>query len=301
MKISIIIPSFNQARYLEETLRSVMEQDGDNEIIVIDGGSTDGSVEILRRYENHLAFWTSQKDRGQTDAINQGLLQATGEAWAYLNSDDLLVPGALTAVREAFQESETEWVGGDAEVFGPQGPMGQIRPKKAFLRFDYLRPWRRSDQYVFPFSGSSFMRRSVIERLGVFDDGLHFCMDVEYYLRAVFQGGLEYKYVPRILAKWRRQPESKTEREGIAFGFREEEVLLARRYLKYVTSDERLQLEEELVFEQRQVITRKASYLGKKGHGAEGCLLLLSSTLQDPALLTFRPWWGALRRCIGRG
>src|SRR6266550_8991921 len=95
-KISIVTPSFNQGRFLEETILSVLNQNYANlEYIIIDGGSDDESVEIIRRYEDRLAFWISEKDRGQVHAINKGLEQATGAIFAFINSDDVYLPGPL--------------------------------------------------------------------------------------------------------------------------------------------------------------------------------------------------------------
>src|SRR5829696_556581 len=119
-KLSIITPSYNQGRFLEETILSVLNQAYERlEYIVIDGGSSDESVSIIRRYENRLAYWVSEKDRGQVHAISKGLEKATGDIVAFINSDDVYLPGAFNAVMTHFADNpESKWVCGDTIMFG---------------------------------------------------------------------------------------------------------------------------------------------------------------------------------------
>ncbi len=123
MLVSIITPSYNQAHYLEATIRSVLEQDySEIEYIIVDGGSTDGSREIIERYSSRLAWWVSEKDRGQTDAINKGFGRAHGEILAWINSDDTYEPGAVAQAVEYLQANpQVGMVYGDARFIDGEG------------------------------------------------------------------------------------------------------------------------------------------------------------------------------------
>src|SRR5574338_66627 len=115
LKLTIVTPSFNQGRFLEETMLSVLKQGYEPlEYIVIDGGSADESVEIIRRHEDKLAYWVSEKDRGQVHALNKGLERATGDVFAFINSDDVYLPGAFNAAMSYFADNpQSQWVCGD--------------------------------------------------------------------------------------------------------------------------------------------------------------------------------------------
>lgn len=196
VRLTIVTPSLNQAAYLERTLRSVLDQGYDNlEYIVIDGGSTDGSTDILERYDDRLAYWVSEPDRGQSHAINKGLARATGDVVAYVNSDDFYLPGAFAAALPAFEDPAVRWVAGRCRYEEEDGTLETLwvpwLPRG-------LRPrWVRDSWYV-P-QTSSFWRRSVFEEHGLLREDLHFVFDSEFGLRIALQGVLPH-IVDRDLA-----------------------------------------------------------------------------------------------------
>jgi glycosyltransferase involved in cell wall biosynthesis len=184
-RLTVITPSLNQAQYLERALRSVLDQDYPNlEYIVMDGGSKDGSVEILRRYDDRLAHWVSEPDDGQAWAINRAIERSTGEVIAYINSDDYYLPGAFDAALPFFQDSAVRWVVGACEVRESDGTLTSLTtPVPPVGR---RANWIRSTWYA-P-QASSFWRRDVFDEFGLLRDDLEFVFDTEFGLRLVLGG-----------------------------------------------------------------------------------------------------------------
>jgi FkbM family methyltransferase len=204
-RISIVTPSFNQGRFLEQTMRSVLDQDYPNlEYIVIDGGSTDDSVDIIRRYADRLAYWISEPDRGQTDALNKGFSRATGDIVAWINSDDFYYPGAFAAAAERFRA--------DPELGLLYGRGNRVAESgEAICEFEATRPFNLEalvygvDYILQP---TTFMRRQALHEVGPFDPHLHYAFDWELWMRLGerFQAGM----LDRIIAAGREYPAAKT-------------------------------------------------------------------------------------------
>jgi glycosyltransferase involved in cell wall biosynthesis len=212
-RISIVTPSFRQACYLEQTIDAVLSQGYPNlEYIIIDGGSTDGSVEIIKKYEKHLAYWVSEKDRGQTHAINKGLERTTGDIIAYINSDDYYLPGTFERVADAFRREPTlDLVHGRCRYVDVAGnkvgeQFGSIE------RFDEIVElwdvWWNRRQFVQP---EVFWSRRIMERIGPFREELFFVMDYDYWARILQAGGRVGK-IDAELACFRITPEQKSTR-----------------------------------------------------------------------------------------
>ena len=195
--VSIITPSFNQAQFLEETIRSVLDQDYPNlEYWIIDGGSSDGSLEIIQRYAQRLAGWVSEPDRGQTDALNKGFGWARGEILAWLNSDDTYLPGAVSeAVQSLLQNPDVGMVYGDANLIDEHG---QLLGSFPAAQTDYAR-LRRG--YVHIPQQSAFFRASLWKQVGPLDPSFYFAMDYDLWVRLAKVSRL--LYVPRRWANFR--------------------------------------------------------------------------------------------------
>ncbi|MCS7017558.1 MAG: glycosyltransferase family 2 protein [Cytophagales bacterium] len=183
-RITVITPSFQQATFLEQTIRSVVAQRYPNlEFFVIDGGSTDGSVDIIRHYEHHITHWISEKDKGQSDAINKGLLWATGDIISWLNSDDVLLPGALQTVADLFEKHPHAWViHGKTQLFGKGITSKEKGAPVPCAEALYL------GKLPFP-QPSAFFRKDALQAVGHLDLSLHYGMDYDLFLRMFLQNG----------------------------------------------------------------------------------------------------------------
>jgi glycosyltransferase involved in cell wall biosynthesis len=201
--ISIVTPSFNQARYIERTIQSVLSQDiHDLEYFVIDGGSKDGTLSILQRYNRHLTF-ISEKDNGQADAVNKGLKRVTGDIIGWLNSDDMYYPDTLKKIKHYFANNP------DVDVV--YGEANHIDQNDDIINRYPTETWNisRFRKTCFIAQPTVFWRRSVLRKFGYLNETLEYCLDYEYWLRLASKGA-RFGYLKEILAGSRLYPETKT-------------------------------------------------------------------------------------------
>jgi glycosyltransferase involved in cell wall biosynthesis len=209
--VSIVTPSFNQARYLEETLRSVLDQDYPNlEYIVVDGASTDGSVEIIRKYADKLDWWVSEQDSGQAEAINKGVSRATGEIVAWLNSDDYYLPGAISAAVSAFEENPDVVL-----IYANMLAVDEHGETINTLRYQQM---DLEDLLCFRIIGQPavFFRREALEGAGKLDPSYHFLLDHHLWLRIALQGRILHVAQTWVAARY--HAEAKNRARAAEFG-----------------------------------------------------------------------------------
>ena len=203
-KISIITPSYNQGQFIEETIRSVLLQNYPNiEYIIIDGGSTDGSIEVIRKYERWITYWVSEPDDGQTNAINKGFQKATGEIVAWLNSDDFYTPGALFSVAKAFLEKpNADVIYGNIKTVGvktlkfPNICLNKYSRKRLFYSNYIPQP-------------ASFISINALRKVKFLDERFDYIMDYDLWMR-LGKENVIFHYIPKTLAYFRFHRNSKT-------------------------------------------------------------------------------------------
>ncbi|MBI3379821.1 glycosyltransferase [Candidatus Gottesmanbacteria bacterium] len=202
-KISVITPSYNQGKFIQQTIESVLSQNYPNiEYVVMDGGSKDQTIKILEKYKDKLS-WISEKDKGQSDAINKGLKTTSGEIVAYINSDDYYIPGSFLTVGKFFSENkDAYWLTGKCKIVDEDGL--EVRGVVTFYKDLFLKYLRfKNILYIVQFISqpATFWRRELLDQIGFFEERLDYDMDYDYWLK-IWQ---KYKlyYLDEYLASYR--------------------------------------------------------------------------------------------------
>ena len=204
-KISVITPSYNQGKFIEETILSVINQNYSKiEYIIVDGGSTDNTIEIIKKYEQHLFYWISEKDNGQSGAINKGFKKATGELICWLNSDDILIEGALNKVVNLFKNNE--------KLDMVNGNLLLIDEKSNILSGHFIlkqKIWYAKNGVYYVTQPSMFWKRKIFDSIGLLREDFHATMDREFLIR-VFKSNFKIGHTEKMLAGFRMHNTSKS-------------------------------------------------------------------------------------------
>ncbi len=289
--LTVITPSYNQGQFLAETMDSVLSQGiTDLEYIVVDGGSTDDSVEVIKRYEEHLTWWVSEKDRGQSHAINKGLALATGTWVAYLNSDDVYLPGALQSLLDALaRHPEAKWVAGGVIGFGTSdAPVHEWHlPQVPATMLDLL-----TSRFQMAQPGHIWSR-DLLSAVGGFDESLRYLFDINLYASFMARGE---RCLPlqRPVAGYRFHAASKTVAEGQLF--EAEWDIIRARYLKALTPFDRWRAEQRIEMLKAQAIMVEAARAAEAGDREEASAAFAAAFRRYPGVLFTRAAAGAARR-----
>jgi len=208
-KISIITPSYNQGKYIEQTIQSVLNQNYPNlEYIIVDGGSTDNTIDIIKKYEQHITYWVSEPDKGQTDAINKGFLKCTGDIFNWINSDDYYEPGALLTLGNLFNDNPgMNVVCGKEWGFNEANPQERVLHPGSVIRENVFETIQTGiiDQPC------TFFRKHTIDDFFPMDSALRYVMDRQLWWRYLLQyGQLNIMQVNDVFTNFRLHPQSKT-------------------------------------------------------------------------------------------
>ncbi len=209
-KISLVTPSYNQGQFLEQTIRSILDQDYPNlEYIIIDGRSSDDSKKIIKKYASKLKYWVSEKDDGQADAINKGFSHATGEIMGWLNSDDVLMPGSLQLIAKIFTElPATEWISSTPQTITQHGHVQHLGLRPVYIQKLIAAGWYHGLGLGFIMQEGTFWRRSLWKAAGNKVNNFHFGMDFDLWKRFANRTSLLPVHIP--LAAFRLNPQRKS-------------------------------------------------------------------------------------------
>jgi glycosyltransferase involved in cell wall biosynthesis len=205
VKISIVVPSFQQGRFIEETIRSIVTQEGATvELIIIDGGSTDETLDVIKKHESQIAYWISEPDRGQADAINKGMRHATGDVVAWFGADDVYAKGIFAAVHEAWKKRPGVIYAAPVANFHSRGRELLHRPHDITFE-NIVQYWQRKSLWHLP---GVFWSREVTNAIGEIDISLHYAFDYDYVIRAVQH--FEVETIDHVAAGFRLHRHSKS-------------------------------------------------------------------------------------------
>jgi glycosyltransferase involved in cell wall biosynthesis len=208
-RMTIVTPTFNQARYLERTILSVLNQNYPNlEYMILDGGSSDGTLKIINKYSGFLSFWRSSPDEGQAAALKEGFQRATGEIMAWVNSDDVYLPGVLTRVGILMkQEAAADVCYGNMYLLDAAGRL--VAERRLAECSGRLLHWGIRHGGFGVYQPAAFWRKDLYDRVGGIDPALHFDMDNDLFIRFALAGG-RFRFLPRTLVGFRIHDQSKT-------------------------------------------------------------------------------------------
>jgi len=289
-RISIVTPSYNQGQFIEKTIRSVLLQGYPNlEYFIIDGGSTDQSVEIIRKYEPWLMYWVSEQDRGQSHAIVKGLERCHGELFNWLNSDDYLLPGALAAVAR-------QWVGPKPHLVTGRALSVDLESGKIICDWSPRALTQPIDFQLIHRMGvaqpATFLALDALRKVGGIRQDLHYVMDWELYLRLSLQlrDQLRAATIPAMIAHALQHPEAKTVRHSVRFRIEVLQVLDEIR--------ETLSVDEALGVRRYVDILNDQSLINALAMASQPCWRLACLPFYRPRVMRQRFFWGALRRAL---
>ena len=244
-KVTVVVPSYNQGFYLEETLLSIIRQNYPAlELIVIDGGSTDNSVEVIKKYENYIKYWISEKDRGQSHAINKGFERATGDWVAWMNSDDCYLEGAFKYIFDGLETIKYDFIHGNCRT-GLQIETSRFRDIKVNYKKNIfnLLLFFHSTVRIIP-SQSVFLKRELFEKAGLLDEEYHYCMDLEWYCRIYLRTKPRTHFYSQGLSFFRKNEETKS--TAGKDKMTDEILKIIKVYRPFITFFQKMQLDSML-------------------------------------------------------
>lgn len=241
-KISIITTSYNQGAYLEKTIRSVLNQGYPNlEYIIIDGGSSDDSVDTIKKYAQYLAYWVSEKDRGQSDALNKGFAKSTGEILYWLNSDDFLDEDALNQISQTFIHHDADMVMGEVTLIDSTGQIMEVQRNDLFSKLYLFQYWQ---PFFVPCQPGVFFHRRLLKRKFLVEEKLHYGMDHELWLHLLCNNKqVKVKRIKKNIAFYLFHHESKSQNSNSFQAFMPEWKANVARYFSKLSVLEKIQLQ----------------------------------------------------------